>query len=132
MSIEVRCANGHLLKVKDSFAGKTGLCPVCRALVRVPQPSISEDDILHVVGEAAGQPVQPPPDAPKPAGEPLGEPAGGVTPRPAKEPPMVGPQRKKVCPKCNQFVSYYYAAHCPRCGAPLSGVKTRPPLPKEP
>jgi len=36
MSIEVRCANGHWLKIKDEYAGKRGKCPVCGSFIRVP------------------------------------------------------------------------------------------------
>lgn len=58
MSIPVTCANGHVLRVKDSFAGKTGYCPHCRVKVHVPYPQeFREDDIMSVLG--------PPPPAPK-------------------------------------------------------------------
>ena len=53
MSIQVVCPNGHVLKVSDEYAGKTGLCPVCKSRVRVPQPSedqLSEDAILGILG----------------------------------------------------------------------------------
>lgn len=52
MSIRVVCPNGHVLQVKNIFAGKSGLCPICRAKVDVPQPNakMSEDDIIGVIG----------------------------------------------------------------------------------
>ncbi|HBO42604.1 MAG TPA: hypothetical protein DD670_01445 [Planctomycetaceae bacterium] len=52
MSIQVRCPKGHVLRVKDSFAGKIGLCPVCRERVAVPRDgrSLSEDEIIDVLG----------------------------------------------------------------------------------
>ncbi len=59
MSIEVRCPKGHLLKVKSSFAGKTGLCPHCRSKIYVPNPSdssISEESILDIIGELRPDP----------------------------------------------------------------------------
>lgn len=37
MSIDVVCPNGHTLKVKDKYAGKTGRCPHCQMPVQVPQ-----------------------------------------------------------------------------------------------
>ena len=48
MSIRVVCPNGHLLKIKSKYAGKAGLCPVCRAPIRVPEPEaeISDDDSI--------------------------------------------------------------------------------------
>ena len=52
MSIQVTCPNGHTLNVKDSCAGKVGLCPACKARIKVPYPSggMSEDDIISVLG----------------------------------------------------------------------------------
>ena len=53
MAIKVICPNGHTLRVKDSLAGKTGLCPTCKARVSVPEPkheAIDESDILQVIG----------------------------------------------------------------------------------
>jgi len=53
MSIMVRCPKGHVLKVKDSFAGKSGLCPICKARIDVPDPhadALSEDDIADLLG----------------------------------------------------------------------------------
>ena len=50
MSIRVKCPNGHELKVKSSMAGKSGLCPFCRAVVQVPVPKDPlEDSILDVL-----------------------------------------------------------------------------------
>jgi hypothetical protein len=54
MSIEVKCPNGHHLKLKDSMAGVTGRCPLCKAVVQVPRPeppkAISEETILDFLG----------------------------------------------------------------------------------
>ncbi len=53
MAIKVTCPNGHTLRVKDSLAGKTGLCPTCKARVSVPElqtDPIDESSILQVIG----------------------------------------------------------------------------------
>lgn len=53
MSIRCVCPNGHLLKVKESLAGTSGLCPTCRARVNVPSlraQRMSEDVILDILG----------------------------------------------------------------------------------
>jgi hypothetical protein len=53
MSIRCVCPNGHVLHVKDSLAGTTGLCPSCRGRVSVPKPHqacMSEDAILDLLG----------------------------------------------------------------------------------
>lgn len=55
MGIRVSCPNGHTIKVRDSFAGKTGLCPACKARIKVPeipQEGLSEDAILGILGDA--------------------------------------------------------------------------------
>lgn len=36
MGIVVFCPNGHRINVKDSYAGRKGLCPTCGAKFRVP------------------------------------------------------------------------------------------------
>ena len=48
MSIPVTCPNGHKHKVKDRFAGKIGLCPDCRAPIRVPRRT-SEEVIMDIL-----------------------------------------------------------------------------------
>ncbi len=121
MSIEVSCANGHVLRVKDSFAGKSGYCPHCRAKVHVPQPiGFSEDDVIDVLG--------PPP--PKPTDEPEApaEAAASVhqAPRHAKLVKESGIglagssilRRAKLCPSCHTRTSFSFSI-CPTCGTPL-------------
>src|SRR5580704_10488730 len=75
MGINAKCANGHVLRVKDEFAGKSGLCPHCRGRVFVPMPvhslekaRISDDEIMGLLGKpgiAARAPVEaaPPSDS---------------------------------------------------------------------
>jgi hypothetical protein len=62
MSIKVTCPRGHVLKVKDSMAGKTGLCPFCKDPVVVPPKEkpkgLSEDNILDIIGPASPSPSQ--------------------------------------------------------------------------
>jgi len=58
MSIVVHCPKGHVLKVKNSMAGKTGLCPFCKGQVYVYVPipeekkDLSEESILDFLGSA--------------------------------------------------------------------------------
>jgi hypothetical protein len=61
MSIKVKCPYGHELKVKDSMAGKTGLCPLCKkqVYVYVPVPeedTLSEQIILDYLGPSQTAP----------------------------------------------------------------------------
>jgi hypothetical protein len=53
MSIKVTCPNGHSLKIKAKYAGKTGRCPICKARLTVPSPDgvdvFVEDSIMDVL-----------------------------------------------------------------------------------
>lgn len=44
MGIEARCPNGHVVRVKDRFAGKKAYCPECGATFRVPLPKSRSSD----------------------------------------------------------------------------------------
>ncbi len=124
MSIQVSCPNGHALRVKDSFAGKTGYCPHCHAKVHVPVPSrFSEDDVLGILGPP---PDLPPPDEPESADD--DHQYVHQEPQHARRAPeeesgisLVGSsihQRPKVCPECHMHTSFSFSI-CPRCGTPL-------------
>ncbi len=52
VAIRVKCPNGHTLKVPDNFAGRMGMCPVCKAKVRVPRAgpqTLSEEAIMDLI-----------------------------------------------------------------------------------
>ncbi len=130
MSIQVSCPNGHSLRIKDSFAGKTGYCPHCRAKVHVPQPiGFSEDDVISVLG--------PPP--PRPADESESPPDPEVyayvhqsrsRPKPGAESGvgLAGSsilRRAKRCPHCHTPTSFSFSI-CPTCGTPLPMIGWRP------
>ena len=102
MSIQVTCPNGHVLRVKDCFAGKAGLCPVCKAQVVVPKPKadLSEDEIIDVLG----------PHDPSLSG------TGStiVANRPGDHTVATHSPPKKICTKCNREISA--GTHiCPFC-----------------
>ena len=107
MSIRVVCRNGHILNVKDSLAGKIGLCPTCKARVEVPEVSrgeISEDAILNILGPAKSGPLH---DGAGP------EAMDPVESRPPSETDRGGPPLKS-CEKCSQLI--LAATHiCPYC-----------------
>jgi len=127
MSIQVVCPNGHVLKVSDEYAGKTGLCPVCKSRVRVPKPSedqLSEDAIMGILGTydpskagrkltdvsdlAAADAPRALKDQASPAGEP-GNAGGGPSPP------------KKSCPHCNQEIDVGMRI-CPSCHTYIAGL----------
>jgi len=109
MSIRVVCPNGHALRVQDSSAGKTGLCPVCKALVKVPELSalpVSEDAILGFLGPQPAKTAQAAPAAERTAVKSTAE---GPTPP------------KKSCERCNQEI--LATTHvCPYCHTYVGGV----------
>ncbi len=106
MSIQVVCPNGHTLTVKDALAGKSGLCPKCKARVMVPELSdggLSEDLIMNILG-----PSQPAPGAPATL-PPDPDPFGSEALEGEKSSPP-----KKACHKCNRLIST--ETHiCPYC-----------------
>ncbi len=42
MGIRVECPNGHVLNIKEKYAGKKGLCPKCPGQVFVHVPDVTE------------------------------------------------------------------------------------------
>jgi hypothetical protein len=126
MSIQVVCPNGHVLKVTDECAGKRGLCPVCKARVRVPTPSdeqLSEDAIMGILGtydpSKAGKKLADVSDlAAADAPKALRNKAAreGEGPASGAAPP------KKSCPHCNQpVVSGIHI--CPHCHTYIAGLE---------
>lgn len=92
MSITVVCPNGHALQVKDVYAGRSGFCPHCRAVIQVPQlparPQLSEEAILGFLG----------------VGEPRGRaPALAAVARASRVAEAPVPP-KKSCSKCHREV----------------------------
>jgi hypothetical protein len=111
MSIQVTCPNGHVLRVKDCFAGKAGLCPACKARIVVPEPdgAFSEDQIIGVLG----------PHDPSQSG------AGStiVGNRSLDRTVAAGPSPpKKSCSKCNREISA--GTHiCPFCRTYIASLR---------
>lgn len=77
MGIVAYCPNDHRVKVKDTLAGKKGICPTCGARFRIPfesQPDRKHfaiddtgpgEDLLETPIEAPVEtPASPPPPAP--------------------------------------------------------------------
>ena len=107
MAIRVVCPNGHALNVKESLAGKTGLCPKCKARVQVPEvrrDELSEDSIMNILGPQVSKvPQRPPVEAsPEVAEPPRAAPVTSSTPP------------KRSCDKCNREISAELHI-CPFC-----------------
>ena len=107
MSIRVTCPNGHALKVHESMAGKTGLCPACKARVQVPKPvahGVSEDMILGLLDSPASHAGQ---------SDSLAEPPFSARYSASPDPLPAGTV-KKNCIKCHQPISAQMHI-CPFC-----------------
>ncbi len=127
MAIQVVCPNGHVLKVTDDWAGKTGLCPVCKARIKVPKPSedqLSEDAIMSILGaydpgkarkklsDLSDLAAADAPKALRGRSSTEGEGAAGGGPSPPK----------KSCPHCNQEIAA--GIHiCPHCNTYIAELK---------
>ena len=109
MSIQFKCPNGHLLKVKDKYAGQTGLCPKCQARVLVPQapPPLTDDAIADFIGP-------PPLDEDRPVHQelPSADLAGSSGSSLIQS--AMAARETKICPKCKQEVRVCYTL-CPNC-----------------
>ena len=128
MAIKVTCPNGHVLEVKEKYAGQSGLCPHCRARVQVPKvQSVSEDDVLAILGP----PKPPPPPLPPPSEEFVHQEPRHDETKEESGISLLGSallRRKKACPQCGDIISFAFTV-CPRCGTRLSAATA--PLPEE-
>ena len=113
MPIPLTCPNGHHLTAKESNAGKTGKCPVCKAVVNIPvlhQTVISDSAIMNILGD---------PDL-------AGKGAVGTTVAQQKKAPSrtsstVSMPHTKSCPSCEQEIDMGYHI-CPHCHTYITGL----------
>ena len=50
MSIQVNCPGGHVVQIKDKYAGRRGKCPLCGTPIDVPGVRrLSEDEIAALM-----------------------------------------------------------------------------------
>ncbi len=115
MPIELVCPNGHRLVAKDTNAGRTGKCPVCKAAVNIPlisQAKITESAIINIMGDPA-------------MAKALGKDAAdsgkeGPSPKPAA-PSLPTKTATKVCPSCEREIDLGYHI-CPHCKTYIKGL----------
>lgn len=119
MAIHVRCPNGHPLRVKDEYAGKSGYCPFCHARVHVPGPeALSDDDILAIVQHPSTFSAK----QPEPVEQEVHQESQLASDNQGSGLHLHGSsivRRQKVCPNCFQLTSPAFT-HCPRCATPLT------------
>ncbi|MCE5301643.1 MAG: STAS domain-containing protein [Planctomycetaceae bacterium] len=112
MLIEVRCPNGHILHVREQYAGKIGACPRCGDPVRIPCLAATAAAVSDRLGAAPSATPSPPVIVAE------GPPQGRHTWAPAAN-PSVHPGRERVCLECGRVISQSFAI-CPQCGMPVT------------
>ncbi|MBI2825575.1 MAG: hypothetical protein HYX69_12905 [Planctomycetia bacterium] len=112
MSISFRCPNGHLLKVKDKYAGQTGLCPHCQARVLVPRLPENEKMSEEAIADFIGPPPVDDEEMPVHQEPTIRDPMGGSGSSLIQA--AMSARETKTCPKCKQEVRLCYAL-CPYC-----------------
>src|SRR4051812_9511614 len=48
MGVSLECSCGQKLKLKDELAGKRVRCPVCKAVLEVPEPEVPQREIFLI------------------------------------------------------------------------------------
>ena len=117
MPIQLVCPNGHRLTAKESSAGKSGKCPVCKTPVSIPIPnrSVTADSaiVVAVLGEL---------NAKSAASQ-----VGRTVLAPKRQPATVAVKdssaqaRVRICPNCERDIDLGYHV-CPHCHAYLAGL----------
>ncbi len=109
MSIQVVCPNGHALRAQPSLAGKQGLCPVCKAPIKVPKiekGEVSEDAILDFLGPQQAH---------------LSRPVAAGRSVPARALAEGSTPPKKSCGRCNREIPAQTHV-CPYCHSYIAGL----------
>ena len=118
MSITVLCPKGHRLVAKDDCAGKTGRCPVCKAMVSIPIPHtgyLSETAVLSILGS--------PEPKKRSISEDLDEFASmaGLTTTISQKERSHDSLHIKLCPSCDREIDTGYHI-CPHCQTYISSL----------
>lgn len=112
--IQLTCPNGHHLTAKESNAGKTGKCPVCKAAVSIPvlhQTVISDSAIMNILGN---------PDSPASPASEAATLASKKAPSRSGQSSVTMPHTK-LCPSCEREIDMGYHI-CPHCHTYITGL----------
>ena len=127
MGIRVECPNGHIFKVKDKYAGNTGLCPHCEGQVLVQGPdALTASQTSEVLQKEAIQRRQAaqhhhPAHQSSSGSHVFDDPNElAASPSSSTSGSLLGSSviRHNIKCKCGQHVPMWYA-RCPACGAYL-------------
>jgi hypothetical protein len=115
MSIEVVCPNGHALRLKEKYAGKSGLCPHCHSRVEVPH-LLRDEDVLGYLGDWIAPPA--PVESPSESDDADVLDQTPRTPEHESGLSLLGSsiiRHNKVCPQCHGVLPHWFAT-CSKCG----------------
>ena len=123
MAIHIKCPNGHGLTAKESNAGKTGKCPICKAPVTIPvllNSHISDSAILDILGgggNISGTRVSSV-SSPKVTATTTTVVASNVRTQAIGSTSL---PHTKVCPSCEREIDMGYYI-CPHCHTYITGL----------
>lgn len=120
MPIQLMCPNGHHLTAKESNAGKTGKCPVCKAAVSIPvlhQTAISDSAIMSILGD----PMMPKQTRVGTTVLPTKKKVVPPKPRSTESPSSITMPHIKTCPNCEREIDMGYHI-CPFCHTYITGL----------
>lgn len=121
MSIKVTCPNGHELKLKNKYAGQTGLCPKCQSRIYVPVPGgvFTEDSVVDMLGPPMHEEESLPVHQESTHRRPRGDSPSSIGQSGSS---LVGAETF-TCPKCKKVVptTYHICPHCWTYFADMAG-----------
>ncbi|MDR2441671.1 MAG: formate dehydrogenase accessory protein FdhE [Planctomycetaceae bacterium] len=116
MPIQLKCPNGHHLTAKESNAGKTGKCPVCKAVVKIPvlhQKVISDSAVVSILGD--------PSNVKKDNVKTIVTPVKKKNTRSSTSSTSSISPHVRICPNCEQEIDMGYHI-CPHCHTYITGL----------
>jgi predicted amidophosphoribosyltransferase len=121
MPIELTCPSCKAsLRVKDKYAGQSGLCPRCKSRISVPAAArISEDAIVSLLAATGAGHADP--DLPVHQDPRHNRRSAGLNESPSPEGSSIVLQHTRICPRCQMEVSLSYQA-CPQCRTYFDGL----------
>lgn len=112
MPIRVTCSCGQSLSVPDAMAGRSGKCPKCSEIIRIPAAASPKEPSSKAV-TATGKGAAPPP---KPAKPPLGQQVGAATGSGSTKPAATGALDQLFM---DAGLDKKKGPECPSCKAPI-------------
>jgi Zn finger protein HypA/HybF involved in hydrogenase expression len=109
--IQLKCPNGHHLTAKESNAGKTGKCPVCKAVVNIPilhRKAVTDSVVVSILGDPNQNKKR------NTATSPSAKKSASST-------SSVSLPHVRFCPSCEREIDLGYHI-CPHCHTYITGL----------